>query len=44
MMSFMNSIAEGGIVNDSPNEEVMKMYSAKTMTKKQCELFNTVVQ
>jgi hypothetical protein len=44
MMSFMIGVAEGRVANQSPNADVMERYSARTMTKKQCELFNAVVQ
>jgi hypothetical protein len=44
MLAFMMEVAEGRLPPEMPNAGVMERYSAKSMTKRQCELFQAVIK
>jgi len=44
MIRFLSALANNSTAVPSLNQEVINEYSARTMTRKQCELFNAVVK
>ena len=41
--SFFRQVINGNIIGDKYNTEAVKKYSARMMTKRQCDLFNPVI-